>query len=397
MNINQIISMYLLFSLIRCVYTICVGFLYVHRPLKQSSNYSPFVSIVVPAWNESVGLGKTIESIINSNYKNLEVIIVNDGSTDNTNEVALGYTQNFSNVRLIDKENGGKSSALNLGIKNSYGEIIITIDADSYIYPDAISYLISSLENQEIDGAIGKIVVGNRNNFIGVIQYFEYLFGFHSKKSQEILNSIYILPGALTALRKNAIESVGYFEDYSKTEDFDISIKLKSEGHKITYVDDAICITEGASDFKGLLNQRTRWRHGFLQCIIHRKEFLVQTKKGYYLTFVELPFALLGIIDILLYPLLLGFIIFSILTISSSAIFVLSYLVLPYSYLLLMDKDLLKNLRLLKYFALIPILFSIVNAIEFVALIKSLYRIVTKKQTNWTNWVRTGIDLKPER
>lgn len=391
----DILSVYVLIMFLRMIYSLCTGFLYV-RP-KISGRYNPLVSVIIPAWNEQVGIKKTIRSVMSNSYKNVEVIVVDDGSKDATikksEEIKKSYAINGSKIRIISQRNFGKAIALNNGIKASRGEIIVTIDADSYISKNAIKSLISAMKNDKNDVAIGQVVVGNTKSFIGSIQFFEYLFGFHFKRSQNIFGSIYIFPGALTAVRKSVVEDVGYFEDYSSTEDLDLSMKIKEKGHRVAYVEDAVCITEGASDIRGLINQRTRWRHGFLQCVIQRKEFRNTTSKGLYLSLVDFPLSIIGMLEIYLYPLFFLYIysqMFLSLISGNAEIFLASYLLLPYVFFLLSDGKLKKNDQSLKYVPLIPILFSLINIIEFIALIKATFRLLTGRKTAWTSWKRLG-------
>lgn len=376
---------------------ICSGYLYVNSTSldKKNTNYSPLVSVLIPAWNEEIGITKTLNSLIANTYTNLEIIVIDDGSTDNTYSVVEQFKlQNpavANKIQLFTKVNGGKSSALNLGIEKSIGEIVVTVDADSYLEPNAIKHLVAGLSDDKYGAATGRIVVGNKQSFWGMIQYLEYVFGFHTKKGQSIFNSIYILPGALTAIRKHHLVEIGGYEDYSKTEDFDLSIKLLAHKVLITHVDQAVCITEGASDLPGLINQRTRWRYGFLQCLIYRKSFIFNLQKGKYLSFVEFPFALLGTVDILFFPIFMFALWGQLLINFDWGLFLLSYSILPIAYLTLLNGSSFKSLKETIFVALIPILFTTVNIVEFIALIKSIYMLLSRRELNWTRWNRVGL------
>jgi len=383
------------------MFTLVRGFFYVHNYPKPDASYNPFVTVVVPAWNEEVGIRKTVESVLKSTYKNLEIIVINDGSKDNTRHIVEKIVSaNNGKVRLLNQENKGKFEALNNGIRHAKGEIVVTIDGDSYIYPDGVQYLVEGLSDQKYDATVGKIIVGKPDsngitkpmNLLGIIQFFEYMFGYHMKKTQHNNNSIYILPGAFAAIRKSAIEKAGYYEGYSKTEDFDISMKLRMNGSKISYIDAALCVTEGAPDMKGLIDQRTRWRHGFLVCLLNRKGYILNTKKGKFLTYVDFPLVLLGLVDIFLYPIFFVFIALQVATSGDWPVLILFYIIMPYAYLLMFDTEIVKYKNLLKYLPIIPILFSVINLVEYIALLKAIYRIVRKRETYWTNWVRLGIE-----
>lgn len=149
LNLNTFLTIYLVASLLRFVYYYCVGHLYISNKSRLDNNYSPLVSAIIPAHNEEVGITKTIHSILDSDYRNLEIIIVDDGSTDKTYEVANQISELWSGKIVIIRStsNRGKASALNTGILSSKGEIVVTIDADSYVKPESISELVKALSD----------------------------------------------------------------------------------------------------------------------------------------------------------------------------------------------------------------------------------------------------------
>jgi len=365
------------------------------RNQRTVTRYNPLASVIIPAWNESVGIQKTIRSVMNNGYNNLEIVCVNDGSSDNTIEqvekLRKRYWKNKNKIVVLDQENTGKAGALNNGIKTAKGEIIITIDADSYVCKGSIRKLINAFSDENTDVSIGKIIVGNKDSILGLTQYFEYMFGFHYKQTQHVMNSIYIFPGALCAVRKSVIEDVGYFDHYSSTEDLDLSMKIRHNGHRVVYIDDARCVTEGASDIKGLLNQRTRWRHGYLQCLMFRKDFLFKSDKGWYLSYIEIPLSIIGILESFTFPLLFFYLWSQIVITESPVLSIASYLLLPYVFILLASKEEKLSLRTATMSLLIPLLFTVVSFIEIASLLTAIYRIMTNKQSAWTVWDRKGI------
>lgn len=226
---------------------------------------------------------------------------------------------------------------------------------------------------------------------VSLVQYFEYIFGFHFKKTQFINNSLYIFPGAITAFRKNAVIEVGLFEDYSVTEDFDISLKLVNSGHKVIHVDKAVCVTEGASTFKGLIDQRTRWRHGYFQCLRERRGTLDKNILGFYLSYIELPLSFFGILELLLFPILLVLLVTQIIIYFNPWVFFVYYLLLPFGSLLLLSGKVKQDTGSYLGVLILPLLFLIANTIEFISLLKALFRFSFNKETQWTKWKRTGI------
>lgn len=388
----KIAAAYVVIAFVRDIYRLSTGFLYttpknVRRSPRQ---YRPLVSVVIPAWNEEVGVIRTIDSVIDNGYWNIEIIVVDDGSTDNTARVVQELVDTYpEKIHLITKQNGGKSSALNTGIAHANGLLILTLDADSFIKPGSILKMVGALSNNEYGVAIGEVVVGNTKTWLGRAQHYEYTLGFHIKRAHHVFDSAYIFPGALTMFRTSVLQEVGSFTDYSSTEDLDISMRIKMAGHKIVYVDSATCVTEGASTLKGLLNQRTRWRHGYLECLIHRKEFLVSPKKGWYLTLIDLPLQLFGVLEVLMFPIILLFLGYLVAINSSPLSLIVAYCLVPFTLMLLADmrdKGTRPDIRVLA----VPILLLLIAWIEYIALLKSIYRTIRRKRTTWTVWQRSG-------
>ncbi|MET0979631.1 MAG: glycosyltransferase [Candidatus Saccharimonadales bacterium] len=385
---------YLLFALARTVYQLTTGFLYVAPTKKRlRRGYHPLVTVIIPAWNEEVGILKTVKSILENGYENLEIIVIDDGSTDNTPRQIQRYKQSVDprgkTIRFIGQKNAGKSTALNSGIDHARGELIITIDADSYLMPGSVHELVKTMANPNYAVAIGEIVVGNTKNLIGQIQHYEYLVCFHFKRAQHMFNSVYIFPGALTAFRASTLKAVGAFENYSSTEDLDISMRIKAQGHQVAYVDRAVCITEGATNLKSLLNQRIRWRHGFIDCTVKRREFVWSTQKGKYLSFIDFPLSIIGLLEVFIYPLIVLFLIQQMIFYLFAPTLALSYLLVVFILLLL--SGLRNDAKIPPAKALLmPFALSIIAILEYIALLIALYRTVRRQKTTWTVWRRSG-------
>ncbi|OCA88006.1 hypothetical protein A8F94_09270 [Bacillus sp. FJAT-27225] len=261
------------------------------KPLAKSSlPYEPFVSIIIPAYNEEKVIKPTIKSILKSQYKNYEVIIVNDGSTDNTYKKVKKIANKNTIVRQIIKENEGKTAALNSGILESHGDIIITMDADTSIAPDAISRLVTHFKDKKVAGVSGNVRIGNLQNMLTLWQHIEYVTGFNlEKRAFHELNCITVVPGAIGALRKSAIIEAGLFKDDTLAEDTDITLKLIRMGYRIHYEPDAYAYTEAPETVKSFVKQRFRWSYGILQCLWKHSGALFSRKnKG--LGFVGLPY-----------------------------------------------------------------------------------------------------------
>jgi len=255
-------------------------------PLKQSS---PSVSVIIAAYNEEKVIGRTIESILKSDYPNLEVIVVDDGSKDQTSLVVTQEYEANKKVHLFRKKNEGKSSAINLGVKKAKGDILVAIDADTIVPPDSISMLIRHFADENIAAASGNIRVGNRKSLLTAWQHIEYVTGFNlEKRAFATLNCVPVVPGALGAWRKQVVEELGYFTDDTLAEDTDMTLKILRHGYKVVIDEQAYAYTEAPEKIRDFLKQRFRWTFGTLQCFWkHKKAFGGRKHKA--LGFIALP------------------------------------------------------------------------------------------------------------
>ena len=390
----RIVIVYFTFEATRMFVHVVVGASW-YRPtsLRAGADAAPLTSVVIPAWNEEVGIAKTIESVLTSDYRNFEILVVDDGSTDRTALVAQRFVDEHPElVFLIRQENGGKGSALNTGVRHSFGEIIVNVDADSAIESTALSNLVRPFASKQVDAVVGRVVVGNTSTFVGRMQAFEYMFGFHLRRSQSVFNTVFILSGAMCAYRRSAFDETEGFRDYSKTEDMDLSMQLRAAGLRLVYADDAICVTEGAADARGLRNQRRRWRYGSFSCFMTHRRLLFNRRRGNRsLGFYELPVSILGYIQILLYPAVFAVAFILPIYTGQYLYLYLNVLSVPGSFAIVFwcDRTLRANARTL------PIVIGLTCAtmyVEHLMMWSALARFVTRRELSWTKWTRQGID-----
>ncbi|WP_421383733.1 glycosyltransferase [Bacillus salacetis] len=270
-------------------------FTFSYKHSRQKSNhkpspYPPFVSVIIPAYNEEAVIEKTLQSILRSHYRNFEVIVINDGSTDHTAEVVKKISKNNIRVRQTVKVNEGKTAAINYGFLKARGEIIVTLDADTSIVPDTISLLVNHFKDEKVAGVSGNVRIGNIRNVITLWQHIEYVTGFNlEKRAFQELNSITVVPGAVGAWRKSAIAEADFFEEDTLAEDTDITLKLLRMGYQINYEPSAKAYTEAPETVRSFVKQRFRWSYGILQCLWkHSSAFFNPKQKG--LGFVGLPY-----------------------------------------------------------------------------------------------------------
>ncbi|WP_286237446.1 glycosyltransferase [Neptuniibacter halophilus] len=362
---------------------------------------TPSVTVLIPAWNEEVGIIRTIESVLATHYPGLEVIVINDGSTDNTHSLITDFlagqpASGEARVRYLPLENGGKANALNQALPLASGEIIITIDADSLMHPKAIENLVRPFADPEVAAAAGNVAIGNRYAGLGLIQQLEYLCGFFMKRADSVFNAVYIIGGAAAAYRTDILRQEGGFDHSIITEDIELSTRLLARGYKCRYAPNAIIYTEGPSDLKGLCNQRLRWKYGRFQTFYkHRSLFFNSSQsRNRYLSWLLLPTALYA--EILLFlelPLLTAF--FAYVAITGDylslglAICLISLLI---SFQASYDYQPRYHQRLLLFAPVAWLIWYLVDAVEFQALIRSIKRLIRNEELKWQTWVRKGID-----
>ena len=251
--------------------------------------YAPLVSVVVPAFNEERVIGKTIESLLTSDYKNFEIIVVDDGSSDTTYRIAKEKYGGNTRVTIFQKENGGKASALNFGWRRANGEIIIALDADTLFLPNTISELVHRFADEKIGAVAGNAKVGNRINIVTKWQALEYITSQNmDRRAFSSLNCITVVPGSVGAWRREILEQTGGFSGETLAEDQDLTIQIRKLGYTIGYEENAIGLTEAPDTLRGLAKQRFRWSYGTLQCMWKYKSALLNPKYGT-LGFIAMP------------------------------------------------------------------------------------------------------------
>ncbi|WP_237389655.1 polysaccharide deacetylase family protein [Bacillus sp. USDA818B3_A] len=260
-----------------------------YKETEIDADFTPFVSVVIAAYNEEKVICKTINSILSSDYPAFEILVIDDGSKDLTSAVVEETYANHSLVRLIKKSNGGKSSAVNLGFKEANGEIVVALDADTLIAGNAISLLVNHFKNEQVAAVSGNVKVGNKGTLLTNWQHIEYVTGFNlERRAFAVLNCITVVPGAIGAWRKSAVEEAGYYQEDTLAEDTDLTLTLLRLGKKIEFEEKAYAFTEVPEDIKSLTKQRYRWVYGTLQCLWKHRDALFN-KKHHSLGFIGLP------------------------------------------------------------------------------------------------------------
>ncbi|MCH7321355.1 glycosyltransferase family 2 protein [Solibacillus sp. MA9] len=269
--------------------------------------FRPRVSVIVPVYNEEVIIRRTIKALLKSDYPLTEILVIDDGSKDRTAYIIKKYFFHTPKVKLVQKENGGKASALNLGFQKALGDIIITSDADTIFTPTAISELVKNFSDSRVAAVTGNCKIGNMHNQLLIWQHIEFVTTQNlDKRAFEELDCITVVSGSNSAWRKSVIEQLGYFHHDTLAEDTELTIRILNAGHKIMYDDRAISYEESPETIKEFVKQRYRWSYGILQAAWkHKKSIHISRNKPlkYFaipsLLFSYLLFLTAPIIDIL--------------------------------------------------------------------------------------------------
>ncbi len=246
---------------------------------EPSPDFQPLVTVIVPAYNEEMVIATTVRSLLESAYANLEILVVDDGSTDKTSEVVAGMAIQFPRVRLIKQANGGKASAANHALREAHGEIVVAVDADTLVGADAIPKMIAHFIEPKVTAVCGNVEVGNVNGIFTAFQAIEYVTSQNfDRRAFSSLNCISVVPGALGAWRRQAVLDAGGYSDETLTEDADLTLTILRRGGHVVYEPEAYGRTEAPESLGALLRQRFRWTYGIYQCLWkHRPAFFKGT------------------------------------------------------------------------------------------------------------------------
>src|SRR5581483_7488652 len=245
------------------------------RRTPDIGEYEPRVAVLIPAYNEEKVIVRTVRSVMNSTYKNLRIVVIDDGSKDRTyNVVREAYPEEIASglLTVLTKPNAGKAEALNFGLKQLEEEIYVGIDADTVIAPDAVARLVCHFANPRIGAVAGNAKVGNRVNLWTRWQALEYITSQNfERRALDLFDVVTVVPGAIGAWRTAAVKSGGAYHPDTVAEDADLTMNLLEQGYAVIYEDQALAFTEAPINANGLARQRFRWSFGILQALYKHK------------------------------------------------------------------------------------------------------------------------------
>ena len=242
----------------------------------------PAVSVLVAAFNEGKVIARTLRSVLDTDYAGaIEVIVVDDGSKDDTAAEAARVAETDARVRVLGQKNAGKSAALHRALAAAQNEVIVFLDADTLFEPATIRKLVEEFADPRVAAVSGNARVGNRVNFVTRCQALEYICGFNlDRRAYTQWNCVTVVPGAISAFRSADIAEAGGFSPDTLAEDTDLTLTLHRLGHRIAYAPEAIAWTEAPETWSALAKQRVRWAFGTMQCLWKHRDITLNPRFG---------------------------------------------------------------------------------------------------------------------
>lgn len=349
------------------------------------------VTVAIAAYNEEPVIAKTVESLLRSTHRDLEIIVVNDGSTDGTLKVLEGLAEQHPQMRVIDKPNGGKSTALNRAFAEASSEFIVTGDADTIFAPDSVSFLVNHLvRNRRVAAVAGLVRVGNIRGLLTAWQGLEYIKSIAvTRTAEHAMGTITVVPGACAAWRRKAVLDVGGFDSRTLAEDCELTVRLQEAGWKIEQDNRAVAYTEAPEGLRRLYKQRIRWTYGNIQVFWMHRNMMFHVRYGLIWMFT-IPYAMLSVVmPVLFLPLLYAVMVSK--TASGEGATLLPYLIAFTVADVIVSAVGLVITRSSPWYMLVAPIYRVINEPLRAALLYStVHRAAKGKVQAWNKLLRTG-------
>jgi cellulose synthase/poly-beta-1,6-N-acetylglucosamine synthase-like glycosyltransferase len=355
----------------------------------DGEEHLPPVSVLVPAYDEEVGIGQTVRSLVASDYPDLEVVVIDDGSTDRTAEIVreLG----LPNVLLIQQPNAGKAAALRTGTREATHDVLVMLDGDTVFESGTVRALVQPLRDPRVGAVSGNVKVGNRRGLLGRWQHMEYVAGFNlDRRLLDLLHCITTVPGAAGAFRREAVEAAGGLSTDTLAEDTDVTMAILRAGYRVVHEERAIAWTEAPSTLNDLWKQRYRWAYGTLQVVWKHRGAL---REGNRLGRIALPALLVfQVLLPLMAPIIDVFAVYGLLagnarTVVTTWLAYMGLQVLLGAYALRLDRESLRPLWSL------PFQQVVYRQLMYLVVIQSVVSALQGIRLPWHKLERTGMDV----
>ena len=252
----------------------------------------PPVTIIVPVFNEEQVILSALQSLLALDYPEFHIIVVDDGSTDRTRELASTLEGSYGRITLsvTSKSNGGKAAALNTGLAMAKTPFVLCMDGDSRLSPATLRHAMPHFADPRVAAVAGNVKVVNRNNIWTRLQALEYIEGLNlARRAQGFLRIVNIIPGPIGVFRRDVLVGVGGYDNDTFAEDADLTLKLVTAGWHVVYEERAIAWTESPEIFIDLIRQRYRWTRGILQAL-RKRTSLLTSPSGQFATWMSVAF-----------------------------------------------------------------------------------------------------------
>lgn len=389
-----------------------------------SVNSQPGVSVLIPCYNEEKVICRTVESILNSKYTTIEIVIIDDCSTDDSLKLIRSKYYNNPKVTILTKPNGGKAEALNFGIQFAKYDYLVSMDADTMFLPDTVNKMMQLFADPKVGGVAGFVEIGNdyfyqksqnksqnnnsKFNWLTTCQRLEYIFGQNfDKQAYNGLGCVIVVPGAIGAWRKSIILDVGGYKTDTLAEDTDLTVRILRKGWKIKYCKDAFCVTEAPETIQQFWKQRIRWQFGTLQVIFKNLDIIFKPKYKTVSMFA-IPYLFFNFFSMLVSPIAnlpffilliklyagakVGFLVFNsndYTSIQWMFVFIIGYLGIEYiSTIFAIWQYKLKGKWILLFF--IPVQILVFRLLILIITITSILKAFEGKVVGWGHLQRTG-------
>lgn len=361
---------------------------WLHNRLRGANpSYGKVVTVVIPAHNEELAIEQCLQSIYDNTYRHVEVIVHDDKSTDSTAKIVRAFKRAHPDMqlRLVSRRrNVGKGAGLNYCItKYARGQLIMTLDADCLLEAHAIQNAVAYFDDKSVLGVAANVKLLETPTVLGLLQRFEHMIGYRSKKFYTLTNCEIIVGGVASTYRAEVLKAVKFYDTDTQTEDIGLSMKIISrygKAGRIVYAADVLAMTEPVQTFKDLLKQRYRWKLGMIQNLFKYRN-LVGNASGKYqkmLTIYRMPVAFLSEVALLLEPIILGYVLYISISQQTGVLFIGAYITIT-AYVLSNiwpDEHLTPRQKLTQsmYAPLMYFVFYVMDVVQIVA----IFRVVAK-------------------
>jgi biofilm PGA synthesis N-glycosyltransferase PgaC len=276
-----LLILFMLVLVVRYLSLLWLGYLHHLKDSREDpgddGSFAPPVSILVPAFNEGPNILASLRSLLGQRYPRFEVLVIDDGSTDDTYARAseLAGRRGGAQVRVVSKSNSGKAGALNAGIRLARYPYVLCVDGDSRLEPDTLRSAVRHFRDPQVAAVAGNVKVANRGNLWTRLQALEYIEGLNmARRAQGFMRAVNIIPGPVGLFRRDVLQRLGGYDTDTFAEDADLTLKILAAGWRVVYEDRAVAWTEAPETLNELIKQRYRWTRGILQALLKRGSVL---------------------------------------------------------------------------------------------------------------------------